>query len=265
LTLLELLVVLAILGVLFALLLPAIQQARTAAARAAGANQLRQLALAVHQYQGQNGALPDFTTTIGRAPGNLPISSVFTKLLPFLEQESLYRDVLANGLAAAAVAVPLFLSPLDGPTGPTEGGTSYVANDLVFGAPGRTLTASFPDGTGQTILFTERLMRCGSGQEAAFNVWAIVVNSTPVGKNLRTLSARLSVQTPPQIGTTEFDCIPGGASSPDRAGIRVALGDGAVRMVSQAAAWGLTGRPDGLRNWQAALTPAGGEVLGPDW
>jgi len=264
-TLVELLVAIALLAVLLGLLLPAVQKVRIAADRGSGGNQLRQLALAAQQYQDQNSSLPDFATAIDNTPTNLPISSVFTKLLPYVEQQSIYQDVLAQGLPGAAVTVKIYVSPLDGSTTATEGGTSYVANDQVFGTPGQTLACSFPDGTSQTILFSERLMWCGGGPSAAFNAWPIVVALTPVGSHASTLPARLIVTTTPQFGPTVADCTPGGASSPDSAGILIALGDGSVRTVSKVAAQGEASPGSGLLNWQAALTPAGGDVLGPDW
>jgi type II secretory pathway pseudopilin PulG len=266
LTLLETLVVLGIVALLIGLLLPAVQRVRVAAARAAGRNNLRQLALAAHQYEDQHGALPDFATPIDGAPTNLPASGVFTKLLPYVEQQAVYRDVLAHGLPAAAVTVKVYVDPLDGTATAAAGGTSYVANDRVFGAPGRTLAGSFPDGAGQTLLFSERLMRCGSGQSAAFNAWPIVVDLTPVAGHADARPARLALAAPPQFGPTAADCRPGGASSPDPTGILAAMGDGGVRTVSPGAARGPAAGPAGaVMNWQAALTPAGGETLGAEW
>lgn len=89
-TLIELLVVIAIIAVLIALLLPAVQAAREAARRAQCVNNLKQMGLAVHNFESTNGKFPD-----GQGP--VPINSttwdrpsIQAQILPYLEQSALY-------------------------------------------------------------------------------------------------------------------------------------------------------------------------------
>lgn len=156
-TLVELLVVIAIIGILIGMLLPAVQQVREAARRASCQNNLRQLAVACHNFESSFMRFPSGFTqdrinmTTGEI-GNGPFQghSVFYFLLPFIEQNNLFdsmdqRIPLNNrvnlpeaGRAGAVIAS--FLCPSDGlpataiphpETGtPNEfyGRTSYKAN-----------------------------------------------------------------------------------------------------------------------------------------
>ena len=91
-TLVELLVVIAIIGILVGLLLPAVQAAREAARRMQCSNNLKQLGLAVHNFESARRQLP----TSLRPPSNLASSgeqsrvSVLTDLLPYLEQTAVF-------------------------------------------------------------------------------------------------------------------------------------------------------------------------------
>jgi prepilin-type N-terminal cleavage/methylation domain-containing protein len=89
-TLVELLVVIAIIGVLVALLLPAIQAAREAARRSQCSNNLKQIGLAVLNYESANGRLPAGSTTNG-TDRNGPYFSTWTvDILPYIEQQALH-------------------------------------------------------------------------------------------------------------------------------------------------------------------------------
>ena len=91
-TLLELIVVIAIVGILMGLLLPAVQNVRAAASRIRCGNQLRQLALASHQFHDVDGILPPSSN--GRGP--TPNLNWQVKLLPYVEQEAAWQTVLAD-------------------------------------------------------------------------------------------------------------------------------------------------------------------------
>src|SRR6186713_2850529 len=87
-TLIELLVVIAIIAVLIALLLPAVQAAREAARRAQCVNNLKQLGLAIQNYNSVNGSIPPTSnnTTVPAGVGQTNDFSMKARLLPFIEQ-----------------------------------------------------------------------------------------------------------------------------------------------------------------------------------
>jgi prepilin-type N-terminal cleavage/methylation domain-containing protein len=191
-TLVELLVVIAIIGILIALLLPAVQAAREAARRMHCSNNLKQLGLALHNYESSYRCYP------GLGASSLVSFSVQARVLPFVEQRNLqdlicFEEPLYLGSAhsqslnptqatAAATRVALMRCPSDGGEDLYEEGTGEVVaggNYMVCtgSGTGTTYDMRFPtdglfyygsarrhcdmvDGTSNTIVFSESILGC---------------------------------------------------------------------------------------------------------
>ena len=190
-TLIELVVVIAIIAVLIGLLLPAVQKVREAASRMKCANNLRQLGLAAHNYHDVHQHLPPAIGYYPPAAG--AFGGYFFHLLPYAEQDNLYRSALGSvtfpqpdgpttvyypgNKKVYSQSVPIFLCPSDPSVGSdgrvTVAGVSFGASCYAFNAlvvaqndittipfitnpQGKTcIPADIPDGT-SARLYTHR-------------------------------------------------------------------------------------------------------------
>ncbi|WP_261362968.1 DUF1559 domain-containing protein [Rubinisphaera margarita] len=199
-TLIELLVVIAIIAILVALLLPAVQQAREAARRSSCKNNLKQLGLALHNYEATHSIFP---------PGGLGypfVWSAHAQLLPFVEQAGLQNllnydyppmnafagsydpVIVAQNDTAAQISLAILVCPSDKDrvAGSAYGGISYPAcagsglngsgtadDGAISNADGVIFSRSkigfrdVIDGTSNTIAFGEQML--GDGTNSAPN------------------------------------------------------------------------------------------------
>jgi prepilin-type N-terminal cleavage/methylation domain-containing protein/prepilin-type processing-associated H-X9-DG protein len=195
-TLTELLIVIAILAVLVALLLPAVRRVRPAANRAQCQNNLKQLMLAMHNFESTGRPAPYPGTghpdsPVERmfppgcfGPGTTPEErlSWMAALLPYLEEESVYRKLdlnkgYAGNLPAAQRRIRTFLCAESKEAAEADGVTNYVAMSGIghdaagqpAGAPGNgfmgydrlTSVAMIKDGTSNTIALMETCVDLG--------------------------------------------------------------------------------------------------------
>lgn len=133
-SLVELLVVIAIIGVLVGLLLPAVQGAREAARRSACQNNLRQLGVALHNYENSQRVFPP-SCLEGVAVGSAPWSGQAV-LLPYLEGDTLFRKIDFSQSYSSGSNMSLF---------PPNGVASVRVDTLV--CPGETKATPVLDAT----------------------------------------------------------------------------------------------------------------------
>ena len=206
-------------GILVALLLPAGQSAREAARRMQCTNNMKQIALALHNYHDVYSTFPPAYTVDEQGQ---PLHSWRTLILPYMDQQGLYNQIDLsepwNSPSNASLAsMPIMQYQYHCPSS-ANAACSYVA--LV--GPGMIFEGSTPvaikditDGTSKTILVVEVAGRTKSWME-------------PVDINVGQMPAAINAGRPNYTGN--------GMSSFHPGGLNVAMADGSLRFISQTVA-----------------------------
>ncbi|HVS37041.1 MAG TPA: DUF1559 domain-containing protein [Gemmataceae bacterium] len=286
-TLFQLLVVLGASVFGFSLFMPAIAKARADLKKAEQLNNLKQLGIATINYADTNAMLPP-----GVDDNNFSAAS---RILPFIEQGQVYQKINytkpitdpANAEARKTV-IATFLSPRDPlkKVRDDSGATNYLFNDQLFSLNSQAkYPASIPDGTSNTILIGETLK--GDGVEKATDMrrqYVLLTKDDLKGikddagvsywkdnKNIagdrcgswmdgRFLQGTFNGKLKLNDERPDVSCGGEGGVSTLRSlddTIAVGMADASARFINA--------QKLSFATWSAALTPAGGEVLGADW
>jgi prepilin-type N-terminal cleavage/methylation domain-containing protein/prepilin-type processing-associated H-X9-DG protein len=206
-TLIELLVVIAIIAVLVGLLLPAVQKVREAANRIQCQNNLKQMALAVHNYHNSFNSFP-----VGRGYPDMMSLSLHSQILQWMEQDNLCMsmNMMAGpmdpgNMVSLGTTVKIFLCPSDSTSAIPAGwaGTNYRANEGtslayyygssdpagvnaglpapngVFFANACYRISDITDGTSNTAMISEHIIGDFSNSEVTANGDTFAPGTTP--------------------------------------------------------------------------------------
>ena len=254
-SMIELLMVIAIIVMMLSLMLPAIQSAREAARRVQCINNLKQVSLALANYETQYHVFPpgvvDRAGPIRNEPLGLHISWC-VQLLPYMEQQSLYNAFNANVTVYAPENQTVRLSTMSAllcpddpgrPIGNRQGMTTYagchhdveapidVNNHGVFFLNSHINSDDLLDGTSFTILVGEKRidpipfdLGWMSGTRATLRNTGTAINGTPLSN---------TSDLPPVATGGDQELAVGGFGSYHPGGANFAFGDGSVRWIAE--------------------------------
>lgn len=267
-TLIEVLVVIAIIAVLIGLLLPATRRVREAGARAQCANNLKNIVLALHSFT--DTGTPKGSTSAKRpfppgcsGPGKTPEErlSWIVPLLPYLDQNPLYqRFDMKKGYAdngpTAQTVVPIFICPAS-----TAAGVNAVTNYIAMSGIGRDAASQPAGAAGNGFMGYDRPTSIAMIEDGASNTIALMETNFGLGPWARGGSATLREFDPADLPLFG-DGRPFGGHAADKrwfggqpVGMNVAMADGSVRFLRASI------DPQRLA---AAITISGGEPVDLD-
>jgi len=212
LSLVQLLVILAIILILIGLLLPAVQKVREAAARAQSQNNLKQLGIALHNAMDVNRATPPVVGKYATKDGTL-----FFHILPYVEQDNVYKAGLTN------VVIKTYLAPNDPSVVAGDPLTCYASVLAVFEKTPQDMPKVLAKkGFSNTVWLAERYAVAGKDKHAWGDTGDLATYITGGPK------AKFENVPPGQASNDAAHCFNG-------AGFNVGMADGSVRFISASA------------------------------
>jgi len=266
-TLIELIVSIAIIGVLAALLIPAVQSSRDAARRTICKNQLHQLGLALHMYHEVHRCFPAGAYVMGPS---FPMQTGWgwgAMLLPYIEQNAIYKQInfdlgtaIGTNLPVIAMPIAAFRCPSEiGPTvincaaivdGPYQlAAGNYCGSEGILSPMSCVRIAQVTDGTSQTLMLGERIVQPGGLSSLPFvSAWCGQVAFADE-YDLRSVPTLLPDPNHPINGSlTDPNCF----GSRHQVGANFVLADGSCQFLNDSI---------DLQVFTALGTPSGGETV----